>query len=181
MTDIYPSVGLAAVGASRISTWFARIAESPEPLGRQEVKKISTHQRPGLGQYCLRLETTLDKEVRLLAKRRSTTVRTVIEEALRTELLTDAAGRTDGELAPLIDRLLLDRHRRLEGGLRSMIARVAYEVLRTQYILLHFIVTAGVAEARVDKWREDGWLFAVREFKNQPKTEVEREEEDRQS
>lgn len=88
----------------------------------------------------------------------------------------DVASRNDATLAPIIDRLIQERHRRLEGGLRTMIARVAYEVIRSQYVLLNFITDAGIPPAKVSEWHKQGWRYAVKEFKRQSLLDGDEEE-----
>jgi hypothetical protein len=109
--------------------------------------------------------------VREVAHRRGTTQRALIEEALRAYLTEDAANRTDGQLAPLINRVIEDHHQLLGKSLRALIVRLGHEIMRTQFVLYNFMSTAGIPEGRVETWREDGWRYAVREFKLKPDTE----------
>lgn len=102
-----------------------------------------------------------------LAKKERTSLRALVERGLTFQLADDLATRNDATLAPLIDRLIKERHRRLESGLRTMIARSAYEVIRTQYVLLNFITEAGIPPAKVSEWHKQGWRYAVKEFKRQ--------------
>lgn len=67
----------------------------------------------------------------------------------------------------MVDRVVQERHQRLEAGLRTMIARVAHEVLRSQFVWLNFVTEAGVSASKVDTWYDQGWQYAVREFRRQ--------------
>jgi hypothetical protein len=62
-----------------------------------------------------------------------------------------------------------DRLHQVEYGLRRLIAVVGMEALRTQFVLLNFLVDAGVPKERVDAWREQGHEYAVRQLKNRTK------------
>lgn len=123
----------------------------------------------------LAIDDAIFSATKELAQRQRCSIRSLIEKGLMMQLVDDAAQRTDADLAPLIDRVLQDRHKRLEAGLRAMMARVGYEVLRTQYIWLNFLTEAGISPGKVETWREQGWQYAVKEFKRQPKPEVDDE------
>ncbi len=94
-----------------------------------------------------------------------------MEKALRNLLAEEAADRTERTYLPEIERVLQERHKRMEASLRSMIARSALEVLRSQYIWLNFVTEAGVSPGKVETWREQGWHYAVKEFKRQPRSD----------
>lgn len=109
--------------------------------------------------------------MREAARRNGVTQRAVIEEALRLYLAAEEAARTDGHLAPLINRVIHDQHQVLGKGLRSLLARIGQEIIRTQYVLLNFMAAAGIPETKIETWRSDGWRYAVREFKTRPAEE----------
>lgn len=105
-----------------------------------------------------------------------TSIRALVERGLAFQTSDNLASRTDSNLAPIIDRLIQERHRRLESGLRTMIARTAYEVIRTQYVLLNFLTEAGIQSAKVSDWHKQGWRYAVKEFKRQALLDGEEDE-----
>ncbi|MFZ5823454.1 MAG: hypothetical protein ACOY94_03805 [Bacillota bacterium] len=100
------------------------------------------------------------------------TVQHMLEQAMLNQLAEDSVQQTERTWLPEIDRVIQERHRRLEAGLRTMMARAAYEVLRTQYIWLNFLTEAGIPPGKVETWREQGWTYAIKEFKRQPKAEM---------
>jgi hypothetical protein len=105
--------------------------------------------------------------IREVAKRKKARVCDVAELAFQRYLQEDTANRTDALMAPVIDRVIETRLKRLEGGLRTMIARLAYENLTLQYILCNFLVEASIPAAKVEKWRQDGRKFANQEYRRQ--------------
>ncbi len=126
---------------------------------------------PGTVERSFRLDEALYSRVVALAKRRRTHIKALVEEGLTRLLAEEVANHTDQALAPEIDRVLQERHKRMEASLRSMIARSALEVLRSQYIWLNFVTEAGVSPGKVETWREQGWHYAVKEFKRQPRSD----------
>jgi hypothetical protein len=124
--------------------------------------------RPGQSKYPLRLDDALKVQLRTMAKRRGTTQRALIEEAIRMLVVADSAAQNDADLAPLISNLIQDQHRVLGKGFRSLMVRVGYEVVRMQYVLYEFMTQAGIPGSKIATWREEGWRFAVREFRQKP-------------
>ena len=120
------------------------------------------------GEFHLRLDESTTTAIREIAKRQGRSQRAVIEEVIRLYVLADAAERNDATMAPLIYRLLQEQHHQLGKGFRSLMVRVGHEVMRTQFVLYNFMVTAGMGEAQVERWREDGWRYATKEFKQRP-------------
>jgi len=116
--------------------------------------KVGTHVDP-----------LLYADIRAVAKRKNARVCDVVELAFLRYLQEDTADRVDANMAPLIDRLIQTRHKSLEGGLRRMIARIAFETLTTQYILFNFMVEASIPPAKVEKWRADGRKYAIQEYR----------------
>lgn len=117
--------------------------------------------------HTVAIDNGLAQRAKELAQRQRTTFRELVEQGLSLQVEADTAGHSDSTLAPLIERILLERHRRLEAGLRTMMARVAYELLRSQYVWFNFMAEAGVQPSKVSRWHEEGWGFAVKEFKRQ--------------
>jgi predicted transcriptional regulator len=130
------------------------------------------NQRPGMIERSIRVDEGMYRRFSQLAKRRGVSVQRLIEQSMLAVLAEETAHQIEQTLLPEIDRVLQDRHKRLEAGLRTMMARVGYEVLRTQYIWLNFLTEAGVSPGKVETWREQGWNYAVKEFKRQPKPEM---------
>ncbi|HYF76767.1 MAG TPA: hypothetical protein VD973_06535 [Symbiobacteriaceae bacterium] len=120
---------------------------------------------PGRAKFATKVDPAILAGVREIAKRKGVRICDVSEMALLSYIQGDAAGRTDAHLSPLIDRVMETRLKYLEGGLRKMIARLAYENLAITYILCNFIVEANVPAGKVEKWRVDGRKFAVQEFR----------------
>jgi hypothetical protein len=120
------------------------------------------------GDFHLRLDESTTAAIREIARRQGRSQRAVIEEALQAYVLADTAGRTDSTMAPLIHQMLQDQHHTLGKGFRSVMVRVGHEMMRTQYVLYNFMVMAGMTEAQVERWREDGWRYAIKEFKQRP-------------
>jgi len=134
-------------------------------------KSKQPRRRSGVVERTYRVEEGLYLQAADLARSKGLTMRALIEKALRNLLAEEAADRTERTYLPEIDRVLQERHKRMEASLRSMIARSALEVLRSQYIWLNFVTEAGVSPGKVETWREQGWLYAVKEFKRQPRSE----------
>ncbi|HWI51232.1 MAG TPA: hypothetical protein VNT01_03710 [Symbiobacteriaceae bacterium] len=111
------------------------------------------------------VDSALLANIRDLARRKEVQICEIVDLALRQAAQEDAAARTDSLLAPLVDRVIETRMKYLEGGLRKMIARLAYENLSITYILCNFIVEANIPAGKVEKWRVDGRKFAVQEFR----------------
>ncbi|HEY3366093.1 MAG TPA: hypothetical protein VGK74_13635, partial [Symbiobacteriaceae bacterium] len=111
------------------------------------------------------MDDTLGDQLRTIAARRDTTQRALIEEAVRTYVMADTAGQNDADLAPLISRLIQDQHITLGKGFRSLQVRLGYEVIRMQYVLYEFMTQAGIPGSQIATWREEGWRFAVKEFR----------------
>jgi hypothetical protein len=120
---------------------------------------------PGREKFATYVDAAILSGIREVAQRKKARICEVTELALLRYLQEDASGRTDAHLAPLVDRVIESRLKYLEGGLRKMIARLAYENLAIAYILCNFIVEANVPAGKVEKWRVDGRKFAVQEFR----------------
>lgn len=121
----------------------------------------------------------LQQDIRALAKRKKAKICDVVELALRRHLMEETATREDAALAPLVGRVIETQHKKLEGGLRTMIARLAHENLAIQYILCNFMVEASVPTAKVERWRTDGKKFAIQEFRRKrPELEEPPEDDD---
>jgi hypothetical protein len=88
---------------------------------------------------------------------------------LTSEVQTDSAQRNAHLLETLLSTTIEDRLQQVEYGLRRLIAVVGMEALRTQFVLLNFLVDAGIPKERVDAWREQGHEYAVRQLKNRTK------------
>jgi hypothetical protein len=114
------------------------------------------------------VEDAVKVELRSISQRKGVTQQYLVDEALRLYVLADAASRNDAELAPLISRLIQDQHRTLGKGVRSLLVRLGYEVIRMQYVLYEFMTQAGIPGSKVATWREEGWRFAVKEFRQKP-------------
>lgn len=117
------------------------------------------------------MDDPLASQVRETARRYGVSQRAVIEEALRFYLAAETTARNDGQIAPLINRVIQDQHQTLGKGLRTLIVRLGHEIIRTQFVLYNFMASAGIPESRVETWREDGWRYAVRELKQRPPDE----------
>lgn len=115
----------------------------------------------------VRIDDHLFLAARQLANLQGTTLRDVIERGLALQVTEETVLTQDQTLGPLIDQVLQERHMKLEKGLRSMIARVGYEVLRTKYVLLNFLDEANVPADKIDEWHKQGWQYAVKEFRRQ--------------
>lgn len=126
---------------------------------------MSSSKRAGQAKFSLRVDDVVKVELRSMAKRRRVTQQSLVNEALRAYVLADAANHNDAELAPLISRLIENQHRALGSGFRSLLVRLGYELLRTEYVLYEFITHAGIPGSKVATWREEGWRFAVKEFR----------------
>lgn len=124
------------------------------------------------------IDSALLASVRSLANRKGSHICEILEAALRLLLVEDEAKRTDTTLAPLIDRVIETRLKAMEGGLRTMIARMAHENLTLQYIICNFIVEANIPPSKVERWRTDGYKFAVLEYRRRPKPEWDQPPED---
>ncbi|HWI52832.1 MAG TPA: hypothetical protein VNT01_11905 [Symbiobacteriaceae bacterium] len=120
---------------------------------------------PTRAKFATKLDPAIVTGIREIAKRKGVRICDAAELALLRYVQEDAAGRTDAHLAPLVDRVIETRLKSLEGGLRKMIARLAFENLSITYILCNFIVEANVPPGKVEKWRTDGRKFAVQEFR----------------
>lgn len=136
-------------------------------MAHQIGAKRCTKQPGNWGRYTIVMDSQLFEAVKAHARQDRSTIRSVVERALGAYLLEATARQMDAQLAPVVDRLLQERHQRLESGLRTMIARVAHEVLRTQFVWLNFVTEAGVPPSKVDSWYDQGWHYAIREFRRQ--------------
>ncbi|HYF90935.1 MAG TPA: hypothetical protein VD969_01680 [Symbiobacteriaceae bacterium] len=123
---------------------------------------------PGREKFATFVDSAIIAGIRETAKRKKARICQVTELALLRYLQEDEAGKTDAHLAPLIDRVIQTRLTHLEGGLRTMIARLAHENLAIMYVVCNFIVEANVPPGKVEKWRKDGYKFAVQEFRKRP-------------
>lgn len=130
------------------------------------------------GRHTVVMDSQLFAELKTRARQDKATMRAVVERALKAYLTEQSAHQNDAHLAPLVDRLIQDRHQRLEAGLRTMIARVAHEVLRSQFVWLNFVSEAGVPASKVDSWYDQGWHYAVREFRRQRRKDESMESEE---
>jgi len=113
-----------------------------------------------------------------LAKQERSSIRALVEQGLTIQLTGNAARSNDADLAPIIDRVIQERHRKLEAGLRTIIAITGYEVLRTQYVLNNFLAEAGISPGLVDKWHEQGYQFAIKEFKRRRRSDVDDDDDE---
>jgi hypothetical protein len=127
----------------------------------------------GTNKFTTTVESRLFNEVKKLAESRGTTFRMVVESALGREVQEDATQRNVQMLEGLLRTVLEDRLQQVEYGLRRLIAVVGLESLRTQFILLNFLVDAGVPAEKVDAWRESGHEYAVRQLKSRTKQKAE--------
>lgn len=132
----------------------------------------ASDRREGLVKRSIRIDQEIYLRVADIAKRRRSHVQTLVEQALLQILVMDTTKTTDADLAPIIDRVIQERHRKLEAGLRTIIAITGYEVLRTQYVLNNFLTEAGISPGLVDKWHEQGYQFAIKEFKRRQRADV---------
>jgi hypothetical protein len=132
---------------------------------------------PGRAKFATKIDPAILAGIREVAKRKKGRICDVAELALLRYIQEDAANRTDAHLAPLVDKVIETRVKSLEGGLRKMIARLAYENLSITYVLCNFIVEANVPASKVEKWRVDGRKFAVQEFRRR-RSEYEDDPED---
>lgn len=136
--------------------------------------------RPGLDHYLLRLETENYQELKRLAERRQTTVRALLEGAVTDMLRQDAVERQEAAMAPVIQQVLADQLQPMRRGLHSLNAKVGHEVLRSQYLLIQFLLCLlapseedrPAAEKVVWSWFEDGWSYAVKQLKKQTEPEL---------
>ena len=126
---------------------------------------------PGRTKRGLRIDNDLYHRLGLVAKRQETTVTELINRAIAQALTEDAAKQEDATLGPLVEEVLKDRHGRLEAGLRTMLARVAHEVLRNQFLLCSFFDSVGVKPSQITTWRTQGYQWAVKDFRLKPKDE----------
>lgn len=123
---------------------------------------------PGRDKITTTVDSVLLANIRDLARRKDAQICEIVDLALRRVALEDTAVRTDSQMAPLVDRMIETRLKSLEGGLRTMIARLAYENLTHMYVFLNFLVEASIPAAKVEKWRTDGRKFAIHEFRRKP-------------
>lgn len=145
---------------------------------RSSRRAIGRPSESGRDRFTTVLDQGLQQDIRALAKRKSAKICDLIELAMRRLLLEDTAARQDAILAPLVGRVIETHHKKLEGGLRTMIARLAHENLAIQYILCNFLVEANIPASKVERWRTDGQKFAIQEFRRRPKPELEEPPED---
>lgn len=125
--------------------------------------------RSGVTKRSIRIDDGAYNDLRTLAERRGTTLQDLILDAISNELREDAAKRTADLLRASLHEVMEDRLQQVEYGLRRLIAVVGMEALRTQFVLLNFLVDAGIPKERVDAWREQGHEYAVRQLKNRTK------------
>jgi len=138
-------------------------------------QKRRSGRRPGTSKRSIRIDSALYDRVRDLSETRATPMRDLLEQALRRILVEEAASRNEADLAPLVDKVLRDRNRRLETGLRTMMARIGFEVLRSHFVLMNFITEAGIQPSRVNTWHEQGWQYAIKEFRQTPEPDDQEE------
>lgn len=129
-----------------------------------EKPKRRSVQNPEIVERSVRVDAALYQQVAALARKRRTSIQALLERALHEILMADTASRADANVAPIVNRVLHDRHRSLEKGLRKLIAVVGHEVLRSQYLLCEFFTEAGIKPSRIATWREEGYRFATKEL-----------------
>lgn len=127
-------------------------------MGRRRVRP------PGVTKHTLDLPDALWHEAYRVARERGTTITALVCEGLSSQVREATALRNDAEMAPVINRLIqhaLKSH-------RTLTVRIGYEVLRQQFVLWNFLVTAGISEKEIAKWGEEGWEWAVKQFRQVP-------------
>lgn len=105
------------------------------------------------------------EQVERLAKRWGTSRSDVVNKALDDFTQRKLIESDQEHVSGVVFKEVYEGMHMVVKPLRALVARNGMETLRLQYILFHFMNTAGIAEARIEKWREDGWNYAVREYR----------------
>jgi predicted transcriptional regulator len=123
------------------------------------------------------IEPGLYDRVERIADRRGCTrsevVNRALEEYIQREILQSDESHVAGILARTIEEALVKTGNRWG----TLMVRNGLESLRLEYVLFNFLVEAGIPTGKVEKWRTDGWKYAVQEYKRR-RAEGEEDDED---
>lgn len=122
-------------------------------------------------QATVRMDAALKQQIIAAAKATGMSQNAFMEEALRRHVQDITALQTEQILAPLLSEVTARTNQviRTHGASqRKLTVRVAYEVLRLQYVVCEFLIRAGMTPGEVQTLLTDGWAWGAKVFKAQP-------------
>lgn len=120
-----------------------------------------------------RIEPSLRAQVQYCAKELGMSQNDFFVEALRRQVVVCTVAEADNIIAPLVSDLLTSNLKTHNASLRKVVVRLAYEVMRLQYLFCEFLVRVNFTPGEVDRLRNEGWSWAVKAFKAQPPSDEE--------
>jgi predicted transcriptional regulator len=135
-----------------------------------EPKKRGRPRSPGVipTRQTLMIEPALYEQVERLAQRwratRSEVVNKALSEFIQRQLLEDEESQVAGKVANAVQ----DALERVNQRWSTLLVRNGMEALRLQYVMFNFLNEAGISPSKIEKWREQGWNYAVQEYKRRP-------------
>jgi metal-responsive CopG/Arc/MetJ family transcriptional regulator len=124
----------------------------------------------------LRIQPGNYTDLERLAKQWGATRSELVNRAIREFVVRKTAERDEENVIPLIRVVLEEVLERHDKRLASLLVRNGMETLRLQYVLLNFMTEASIPAGKVERWRNDGWQFARKEYKRRPIPDEEEEE-----
>ncbi|HYG58679.1 MAG TPA: hypothetical protein VD902_11535 [Symbiobacteriaceae bacterium] len=124
-------------------------------------------------QATVRMDGNLKQAIAVSARSLGVSQNVLMVDAIRRYVREKTADQAEAEIAPLLSEIVTGTVRSHATGQRRMTVRLAYEVLRLQYVLCEFMVQAGISAGHIETWRSDGWTWAVKVFKQQPAVDEE--------
>ena len=124
--------------------------------------------RPSDEKITVRVEPSMRAQVQYCAKALGMRQNDFLVDALRRQIMLCTVSEADAIVAPLVSELLTANLKNHTASLRKVNIRLAYEVMRLQYLFCEFLVRANFTPGEVDRLRNEGWSWAVKAFKAQP-------------
>jgi hypothetical protein len=116
----------------------------------------------------LRIQPGNYADLERLAKEWGATRSELVNRAIREFVVRKTAERDEANVIPAIKHALDEVLEKHEKRLVTLLVRNGMETMRLQYLLLNFITEANIPAGKADKWRNDGWLYAAKEYKRRP-------------
>jgi predicted transcriptional regulator len=144
-----------------------------------EPKKRGRPRSPGVipTRQTLMIEPMLYDQVERLARRRGSTRSDVVNQALREFIERQLLETEESQVAGRVAHAVEDGLERVNQRWSTLLVRNGMEALRLQYVLFNFLNEAGIPPSKIEKWREQGWNYAVQEYRRKPQHTLDEEDD----
>lgn len=133
-------------------------------------KKRGRPRSPGVipTRQTLMIDPGLYDQVERLAQRWGATRSEVVNRALSEFIQRQLLESEESQVASKVAHAVEDGLERVNRRWATLLVRNGMEALRTQYVLFNFLKEAGIPPSQIEKWRNEGWNFAIKEYKRRP-------------